>query len=199
MPRRCGLLSKLDAVTMQPAMSALDQTRKCLPESLDGSTNLLGIDIRRCVLQPALEDVQLVQQRCLFFAQPIVGDKRLEDLACVWATVREQANQTRAGAGLENLDIGIERRRVIACDDHRAVGVSGLDGLEGGPPLSAIELASEALFDREVEGLAVLVDGLEEARQPSLLGRKRTRADPFRGVIAHPRVSSSIARFAPAI
>jgi hypothetical protein len=131
--------------------------------------------------------------------QPIIGGDRLEDLAGVWAAVWEQADQTSPGTCLEDLDIGVEHSRMIAGDDHRAVGVTGLDGIEGSSPFDRIEFPSEALFDREVEGLAVLVDRLEEAPQPGLLGRERSGVDLFRGTIAHRRVNSSIARAAPTI
>jgi hypothetical protein len=83
-------------------MSALDQPRKRLLELLDGDTNLLGIHVRRGVLQSTLEDVKLVQQRRLFFAQTTVLDKRLEYLTGVWTTMQKQANQTGACAGLED-------------------------------------------------------------------------------------------------
>ena len=56
-----GASAELDAVVAQPGVSALDQPRECLAETLDGSAYLLGIDVGGGVLQPALDDVQLVQ------------------------------------------------------------------------------------------------------------------------------------------
>jgi hypothetical protein len=40
-----GASAELDAVVAQPGVSALDQPRECLAESLDGSADLLGIDV----------------------------------------------------------------------------------------------------------------------------------------------------------
>jgi len=87
----------------------------------------------------------------------------------VWATVGKQADQARSRAGSEDLDIGVEHGRVAAGDDHCAVRVAGLDGLEGVSPFGRVERAAEVIRDRQVESLAVLVDALKEARQPSLL------------------------------
>jgi hypothetical protein len=53
---------------------------------------------------------------------------------------------------------------VIAGDDHRTVGVVGLDGLKGAPPFGRVELAAEVLLDCQVERLAMLADGLKEKR-----------------------------------
>jgi hypothetical protein len=66
---------------------------------------------------------------------------------------------------------------VIAGDDHRAVCVVRLVRLEGDPPFGWVECTAEVLLDCQA-CLAVLVDGLKEASQPSLLCRKRMAADP---------------------
>lgn len=55
------LLAKLDVVAGQPTASALDQARECLAESLYPVADFLGFDVRGGVLQPSLEDVELVQ------------------------------------------------------------------------------------------------------------------------------------------
>jgi len=58
---------------------------------------------------------------------------------------------------------------VIARDDHRAVGIARIVGLEGAPPFGRVESAAEVLLDRQIEGLAMLVDGLKVTGKTSLL------------------------------
>jgi len=53
-------LPKLDAVAVQPGACALDQVRECLAESFDPVADFVGVDVRGGVLQPSLEDVELV-------------------------------------------------------------------------------------------------------------------------------------------
>ena len=42
---RSTVLLKLDAVTAQPSVSALDQTRECLAESFDPVADFVGVDV----------------------------------------------------------------------------------------------------------------------------------------------------------
>lgn len=107
---RCQVLSKLNTVAVQPGARTLDQFWECLSQPFNGVPNLLGVDIRGCVLDPALQHVELVQQICLNVSQSVIGEQRLEDLLGVRTTVWEQTDQTRSGGGLEDLDIGIEHR-----------------------------------------------------------------------------------------
>lgn len=72
------LLAKLDAMAAQPTASALDQSRERLAESFDPIADFLGFDIRGGVLQPSLEDVELVQQRRLGLGQSFIGGERLK-------------------------------------------------------------------------------------------------------------------------
>jgi hypothetical protein len=80
-------------MAVQPRASAFDQIWQRLAESLDGVADFLGVNVRRSVLQPPLEDVELVQQCCLGSGQSFVGGECLEDLLRVRATVGEQADR----------------------------------------------------------------------------------------------------------
>lgn len=129
------------------------------------------------MLEPPLEDVDLVQKRRLRIIEAAISDVRLENLIGMWAAVGHQANKPRASACLEDLHIGIEDSRVVPCHDHRAVGVVWLGRLECGSPLARIKPAAKVFVDRQIEGVTVFRNRLEEAGKPSLLDPQCLRSN----------------------
>jgi len=98
---------KLNAVAEKPGAGALDQTWKSTPKPFDGIVDFLRIDVRGGVLEPALEDIDLVQQGRLIPPQTTVRDECLENLIGARAPMWKQSNQAASGARLEDLDVGL--------------------------------------------------------------------------------------------